>query len=372
MKKTLYPIRIAFAIYLLVSLVVPALAQERMSTSELRQAGILTESFQPILFSHNDKWLVGFDRAPFEEKKDGIFFRLWFFEIQADGKLARPRKVPLRLASFQQGEFTANDDAFVVMGNRGNTFIKVSLRDFEVSPLMVPAEGEAGFRAEPTVLWTEAGQLYTTGYPYDKARFINARTVAAIDPNLTGAAAFTAGPDISSLEKSLERLWFSLYLSPKSAFFGQKFSDSVTMSHWDGQNVKEFDRASKVHGSWANAGRFLYSVERADTGKSELMLYDARKGERKVLGSGDEAYRYLFLSRDGQTAVASLITAEDRRLSTFFAGASTKWELEPIEADSSGRARTIPSGWIRVSSKGAYLAHVSSTGLTLFSLTARP
>lgn len=368
MKKTLFPIKLTLSIYFLLAMVVPTIAQERMSTSELRRVGILTESFQPILFSHNDKWLVGFDRAPFEEKKAGVFFRLWFFEIQSDGKLAPPRKVPLELASFQQGEFTPNDDAFVVMGNRGNTFLKVSLKDFQVSPLMVPSEGKAGFRSEPTVLWTEAGRLYTVGYPYDEARFINARTVATINPDLTGAAAFTPGPDVSTLEKSLERLWFSLYLSPKSAFFGQKFSDTVVMSHWDGESAKEFDRAAKVHGSWANADRFLYSVERGDTGKSELLVYDAQKKERKVLGSGDAAYRYLFLSRDGQTAVASIVVPEGRRLSTFFAGPSTDWKLEPIDVDSSGRARTIPSGWIRVSSKGAYLAHISSTGLTLYDL----
>jgi hypothetical protein len=353
-----------FLLWLLVS---GAGAQERRTTSELRQAGIETDSFQPIVWSHNDRWLAAFDEAPFAEKKEGIFNRLWFIEVGATGAITRVQKVPLKMASFLQGEFTVNDDAFVIMGNRGTTFQKVDLKSFEISSIMQPEPGTAGFRADPTVLWTEGGNLYTVGFPYDEARFINARTIASINPNGNGAAAFKAGPDLSTLEKGLERLWFTNYLSPTSIFYGQRYSDIVLLSHWDGQRTSEFDRARRVWGSWGNSGRIVYSVERAQD-LSELLVFDSKTGSKTVLASGPDAYRYLFLSRDGSTALVSLMVPEGRRLSTFFARASEQWKLRPLEADAGGRPRSVSAGWMRLSSRGELLAHVTSAGLAIYRL----
>jgi hypothetical protein len=342
-------------------------AQERKSTSDLRQVGIDADSFQPISWSHNEKWLAAFDEAPFEEKKDGVFFRLWLLEIGSNGAVNRFQKVPLKLASFLQGEFTPNDDAFVILGNRGTTFERIDLKSFAVETLIAPEAGKAGFRADPAILWTEGGSMYSVGFPYDEARFINARTIAAVNPRGSGAAAFKAGPDLSTLEKTIERMWFSNYLSPTSIFYGQKYSDLVVLSHWDGSKMSEFDRATRMWGSWGNSGRILYSVERTKD-LSELLLFDSKSGAKTVLASGSEVYRYLFLSRDGATALVSLMVPEGRRLSTFFARAGDGWKLRPLEADSSGRPRTVAAGWMRLSSKGGLLAHVSAAGLAIYPL----
>lgn len=344
-----------------------ALSQERKGAAELRQAGVNYDTFQPIVWSHNDRWLAAYDEAPFEEKKEGIFYRLWFLEIGSNGAITRMQKVPLKMASFLQGEFTPNDDAFVILGNRGTVFEKVDLKSFTVTPLLLPEEGKPGFRADPTVLWTEGGTLYTVGHPYDEARFINALTIAAINPSATGASAFKAGPDLSTLEKGIERMWFTNYLSPTSIFYGQKYPDTVILSHWDGQKITEFDRASRVWGSWGNAGRLVYSAERSAE-VSELIVFDSKTRAKTVLASGPDVYRYLFLSRDGATALVSLMVPEGRRLSTFFARAGDGWKLRPLESDAGGRPRSVAAGWMRLSSKGAFMAHVSSTGLVIFSL----
>jgi hypothetical protein len=338
-----------------------AWAQERKTTAELRQAGIDTNSFQPIAWSHNDRWLAAYDEASFEEKKEGIF------EVNAQGAVTRIQKVPLKLANFLQGEFTGNDDAFVLLGNRGTTFLKVDLKTFTVSPILEPEFGQAGFRADPTVLWTEGGRMYTVGFPYDEARFINARTIATLDPNAQGASAFKAGPDLTTLEQGLERMWFSNYLSPNSVFYGQKYTDTVILSHWNGQRIREFDRAPRVWGSWGASDRIVYSVER-NPQLSELLVYDAKTGEKTTLASGPDTYRYLFLSRDGGTALFSLMVPEGRRLSTFFARRSEGWTLRPLDADGGGRSRSLAAGWMRISSRGTLLAHVSSNGLAIYSL----
>lgn len=360
--------RCALTYALLLVVLCPALmAQERLSPAALRQAGIEPERFQPIVWSHNERWLAGVDEAPFAEKKEGIFHRLWFLEVGTDGRVIRTQKVPLRLANFQQGEFTPGDDAFVVLGNRGTVFLRVDLKTFQVAPMLQPEVGQSGFRADPAVLWTEAGRLYTAGFPYDEARFIQTRTIATVNPQNRGAAAFQAGPDMASLEKTLERLWFTCYLSPTSAFYGQKYSDCVVLSHWNGQRVQEFDRPQRLWGSWSQSQRIVYSVERPG-GLQELLVFDAGTGQKSLLASGQDVYRYLFLSRDGRTAVVSLMVPEGRRLSTFTARADDGWKLRPLEVDAQGRPRTIPAGWMRVSSKGSHLAHVSANGLAIYPL----
>lgn len=345
----------------------PVLSQERVGSSQLRAAGISTSSFQPIVFSHNERWLAGFDQASFEEKKQGIFFRLWFLEIGSDGKVLRYQKVPLKMASLLQGQFTPGDDAFLILGNRGTVLSKVDLKTFRITPIMEPEPGTAGFRADPAVIWTEDGSIYAVGYPYDTARFVSPRTVAKIDPNATGADAFEPGPDLTTLEKGIERQWFANYLSPSSIFYGQKYADQVILSHWNGKTRTEFDRARRMWGSWGHAGKILYSVERSPE-LSELMLFDSRSGNKTTLTSGSEVYRYLFLSHDGHTAVASLMVPEGRRLTTFFARSNDGWKLQPLESDTRGRARTQAAGWMRVSSRGSLLAHVSANGLTIYPL----
>ncbi len=347
--------------------VVSAQAQERLSTSDLRQAGIASDSFQPIAWSHNERWLAAFDEAPFEEKKQGVFTRLWFLEVLPTGKVQKIQKVPLKMASFQQGEFTPGDDAFVVMGNRGTLYGRIDLKDFQFTPIMESTAGQAGFRADPTVLWTEAGRLYTTGFPYDEARFINARTIATVNPKGSGASAFEAGPDLTTLENSIERMWFSNYLSPTSIFYGQKYPDQTILSHWDGQRRTEFDRAPKVLGSWGANGRIVYSVERSAE-LSELLVFDSKTGSKTSIAAGPEVYRYIFLSRDGGTALVSLVAPQDRRLSTYYARATDGWKLHPLEADAGGRARTLAAGWMRISSKGSLLAHIAANGLAIYPL----
>lgn len=360
-------LRLVVLIFLLGVLVSSGQAQERISSSQLRQAGISPNSFQPIVFSHNDRWLACYDEAPFEEKKEGVFYRLWFLEIAADGKVTRFQKVPLKMASFLQGQFTPGDDAFVVMGNRGTVFLKIDLKTFSITSILEPTPGKAGFRADPAVIWTEGGALYGVGYPYDESRFVNVRTVAKIDSNAVGADAFEAGPDLTTLEKGIERQWFANYLSPTSVFYGQKYSDQVLLSHWNGQDRQEFDRAKRMWGSWGHSGRILYSVERSSE-VSDLMLFDSRTGAKTTIASGPDVYRYLFLSRDGGTALVSLMVPEGRRLNTFYARATDGWKLHPLEGDSQGRARSLSAGWMRLATKGGWLAHVSAQGLALYRL----
>lgn len=349
-------------------LVAPCLAEDQLTTSELRRLGVHPERLQPIAFSHDDRTLAAFDRATFEEKKEGVFYRLWLFDIQRDGTFGEARSVPITLKNFQQGEFTPDDSHFVLIGNRGTTFQAVDLKSLEVQDILIPEYGEPGFRADPPVLWTEGGRLYVTGHPYDKNRFVETRTVATLQHKSDAEWEFERSRDIGTLEKDIERLQVACYLTDSSGYFGQKYPEVTLLNFWDGEKVTEFDRAWKFSGFWSNGGRLIYSTRRGEGLDSELMLYDAKKDTKTVLATDPEDYRYLFLSRDGRTAITSQLSETEGRLTPWYAKDSEDWKLKPVVTDASGNPRTVPAGWMRLSSTGSHMAHVGPNGIALFDL----
>lgn len=346
----------------------PALGQERITSAQLRAKGVEAASLQPITFSHNDKLVAAFDRAPFEEKKEGTFFRVWFFKVEPDGSLGDYRSVKLPLKSLQQGEFTPDDEAFVILGNRGTTFLSIDLKSYQLTTLLEPKWGQPGFRADPAVLWTEAGKLFVIGAPYDRERFVESRTVATIRPEAPPESRFERGENISKLEKGLERLWFSNYATDRSAFFGQKYPQLTILSHWDGTRVSEFDRAWKYFGFWGNAGRLLYSRKKSEAEDCELVLYDSSNGSQKVISTSPDNFRYLFLSRDGSGLLTTRISETEGRLIPLYAREEDDWELKPVVVNRDGSAGTVAAGWMRLSSDGRSMCHLGPSGITLYTL----
>ena len=345
-----------------------ASSEERLTSSRLRSLGVHSTSLQPINFSHNDRLLAAFDRAEFEEKKEGTFYRLWFFEIGREGTLGQAHSVPLNLKSLEQGEFTPDDKQFVVVGNRGTTFLSIDTSTYQTSTILEPQWGQSGFRADPAVLWTNSGKLFVSGRPYDKERFVETQTVATFRPQAPPGERFVRGGDLSTLEQGLERLWFSNYVNDKEAFFGQKYPDVTLLSYWNGSVVSEFDRAWKFLGFWGSSGRLLYSAKRGQGQECELVLYDSNTDSKTVIGQDKNDYRYLFLSRDGKTALTSQMDGAERRLTPWYAKEGESWKLKPAVTDARGEARTVSSGWIRLSSQGKLMCHIGQSGLAIYPL----
>lgn len=366
MRKSILTLVASVSLFLWAGMSVSA--QEKLTSSQLRALGVETSTLQPITFSHDSRTVVCFDRAPFEEKKDGTFFRLWFFKIQPDGRLGTARSVNLPLKNLQQGEFTPDDSRFVVLGNRGTTYLSVRTDNLKVEELMTPEWGIAGFRGDPPVLWSQGGKLFTTGHFYDRERFVEPTTVATINPQADPGSRFQRGPNIAALEKSLERLWVTNYASDQSAFFGQKLPHATVLSHWDGNRVREFDRASKFSGFWGAAGRLLYSRKSTPLSENELVVFDSTTGNLKVVERSEQDYRYLFLSRDGRTLLTSRLIPGQDRVETYYAREQENWELKPMIRDRNNRPVSTATGWMRISSDGKWTCYVGSGGIVLYPL----
>jgi hypothetical protein len=74
------------------------------------------------------------------------------------------------------------------------------------------------------------------------------------------------------------------------------------------------------------------------------------------------------LSRDGRTAITSQVSETPGRLVSWYARESDDWKMKPIVVDSGGKPRTLPSGWMRLSSAGQFMAHIGANGVSLFDL----
>lgn len=352
------------AVFMLLLATAPTVWADAITTAtDLRTAGIDVDSYQPITFTWDGRTLVGFDRAPFEEKKHGVMYRLWLLDFDVSGRLEEARKVPLAIPSFEQGSLNADEDAFVIISDAGTRYLTVDMETLEVADLMKPEAGKPGFRADPPVLWTADGKLLTTGYFYDENRYADNNTIATVNTSATGQAAFTEGPDIQQVERSHSQTRGLNYNSDKLGYFLSSQGDDMLLSRWtpDG-GFSQVDRAEQFTGLWGAATRVLYSAARAG-GQHDLIVYDGAQDRKWNLATGAEPYRYLFLSKDGTTAVACQFEPVAQRMNVFVGKERGDFGLTPVDG-----LQRIKIGWIRVSPEGRYLAVYNERGLSIAEL----
>ncbi len=350
-------------LFLLLTTMLPATAEDRLRASELRSLGVDMFTFQPIAYSHDGRLLAAFDKAPFEEKKEGRYFRLWLIPVTADARFGTVRKVELPIVSFEQGSFTPDDRGFVILSKARTTFTMVDVNTMEFRNFMEYQPGVPGFRAEPAVLWTNGGQLMVTGTPYDENRFVKGRYIATIDVSKEGPDAFTTGPEVQSLERRINGMRFVNYNRTDLGFFGHKINDQSILSVWEGgDTVKEFDRAVAYHGVWGSGSRLLFSALRGKD-QHELAIYDADSGQKTVLEAGAKPYSYLFLSKDAGTAVACQMDNESGRMDVFYAREEDGNQVKPVPQFKNARV-----GWLRVSSHGKTLVLFNQLGMQVVNL----
>lgn len=347
---------------LLILLMAPSLADDRLRASELRSMGMDMFTFQPIAFSHDGRLLAGLDKAPFERKKEGFFFRLWLIPVTSDARFGEVRKVELPISSFEQGCFTPDDSGFLIISKARTVFTLVDTASLEYKNLMEPQPGTPGFRAEPAVLWTAAGKLLVTGTPYDENKYINSRYIASIDWTQEGAAAFNPVVDVHKLESSVKRMHHVNYHSTELGFFSQKTKEETVLSVWEGgDTLREIDRAPRYHGFWGSGTRFLLSAQRGED-QHELAIYDADLGQMFSLEKGASPFSYLFLSKDGTTGIACHIDQKSGKMDVFYTR-GTEGPVMPVTKFKDARV-----GWLRVSTSGKVLVLFNQLGLEAVTL----
>lgn len=347
---------------LVLALAAPAPAfVTRVRAGELRRAGVDLYTFQPITFSARGRLLVAHEKAPLEDKKKGVTYKLWVLRLASDGRLESIRALPLSIPSLEQAALTPDERGLVIITRAGATYLLVDLETGEVHTLMEHRPGQPGFRAHPTVLWSFQGQLYTTGYYYDEEDYAGKTHIARLDLSRRGVDAFIRGPEVESLERSIADLQFLNYNSPRLGFFGARRGDDIALYRWQGGELVEIDRAPTYPALWGAASRMVYSARRP--GGFDLVVYDADLDRRWKLDHTETPYRYLFLSADGSTAVACQFELKRGRMDVYYAKDRDDFKLQPVEG-----MQGVGIGWLRVASDGRFLSLYNESGLTIAEL----
>ncbi|MCA9794839.1 MAG: hypothetical protein KC910_23690 [Candidatus Eremiobacteraeota bacterium] len=356
------PKKPALTALLLIALTVSALADGDTRASRLRSEGIDIFSFQPIMWAHSSRTLAGYDRPTLEEKKKGIFFRLWFLDFTVDGQLEKTRWVPLSIPNFEQASFSPDDTKVLIVSNAGTQVVSVDTTTLQVSDVMKYEKGVPGFRVQPPVMWTCNGQLLTLGHIYDSQRFADFQSIAKVDPYKTGVDAFTPVRQIFRFERSIPGIEFLIYPSDHLAFFTRKVGEESVLATWDGTDKRDIDRAPRFNGYWAETSKLFYSANRPD-GTCDLIVYDALDGTSYKCASGPTPYRYLFMSGDGSTGLACQIDNVSQRMDVFVCREKDGFKAQPVPA-----LKGTKVGWLRISEDGRYAASFTERGLAVVEL----
>ncbi|HXE73647.1 MAG TPA: hypothetical protein VNO81_13380, partial [Candidatus Nitrosotenuis sp.] len=293
-------------------LVLAALAQtaraealvSRTRAGELEKLGVDPLTARPIEFSDDGRTLLLFQSSDTQDKARGFPVTLILLSLGSDASVQGARRILLPVPSIEALALTADARSAVLLTQSGASFYVVDLETGGLRPLMLHKPGQPGFRADPSVLWRYHDQLYTIGYFYDQEDYAEDNVIAAIDPSRTGVEAFRGGPNVYRLQRSLEGLHFSGYLSPSLGFLGDKRRDETVLFEWrDGSPLKEIDRASAFLSFWGEDERLLYTARRP-TGVMEVVLYDASSGQRQILANDDKTtWGYVVLAKDGTAGV---------------------------------------------------------------------
>ncbi len=311
----------------------------------LQSAGVDLRTFSIIHLSEDGHQVLGWDRPPVTLKKKGQKVRLWLLEFDSGFKLKSTRGYGMDLASLEQAQFTPEGQAVVIISRQGTEFYKLNLADGVLTTILSHSKGQPGFRSEPQILnWSE-GRLLTVGYQYDANDVAGETGVAFVNPDATGASAFTPGPAFGKVEMGIPGLKGSLTVSPRAMFFyGKQGADTTVYSFTPADGLKSIDKGEEVVGWWGEQAKFLYSLLKPG-GASELVLFDGSFGRRQVLASPARPYESLSLSRDGSTAIACEVLGKTGLMNVYAFQEKGGWQpKEILKGYPLAVIRTAPDG----------------------------
>ena len=332
------------------------------TSSDLKAKGVKVEDVHIVSFSPDGKTLIGYSHGTNEEVAQGKVFTLFAFDVNANGKIGKVNSFPLNITSFEQACFTPDGKSVVIISKSGAEYLKQNIETGEQTVIMNHEYGKPGFRAYPAILQLSEGKMLATGFFYDENDFSGTNCVAILDPDKTGAEAFTEAMNVEKIENSLKST-SEAYPRADLGIIGTGKSTSHTLYRWspDQKTAEPFEKNIYLIGMWESDKNVLYSVKRGEK-QYELSVYDALANKKTVLdGSSTKPYMYVFLSADGKTAIANIENRETHRMNIYWAREGEGWELKPIKGLKNG----ISTGTIRVTPDGSRIVHQTQSGFRI-------
>jgi len=292
----------------------------------------------------------------------GQIWWLHFFRLDWPGKTANHDMVSLPLARVDQYAFAPDMKSVVVVGNGGTVVLNVNLASKQIRPIFKYEKGKPGFRIQPPTFWIEDGKLTTSGYFYNEDQFLTLQAAVSVDPNGSGLTAFTTVRDITGINETMKFYADSVWNSSTQAYFSLRESEkplifAIYAYGGDPSKMDLVDRGAWVDSMASGQDRVIYAVRQAD-GTSKTRVYEQGSKQSWQVGDGKSNYTYLYMSRDGSTALVCLLELEKRKMSTWYAHDSDKFRLHPMP----GMMDVFP-GTIRMAHTGKALSFFTDKGI---------
>ncbi len=326
------------------------------------------KTLSPISFSPDGKTLIAWDRASYEEKKQGIMFRLWVLKLERDGFISGMKKIPLELPNLESGTFTPDGKSYIILGDNGTQFLKLDIKSSRLDTIHRSVANQPGFKATARSLWTNDGKVLVEGYFYTPERYTGPDVIASIDPNKTGASAFKAETQMFSfLRQNVSKI--KGYSTNKTDLVYVIFRDGNlnTVNRWTPGAERELSRIddgiTSLKSMWGSDEVMVYSATYADN-TAKLVVFDNAENKRTVIADAtiEDPYRYVFASGNGEKIVACKLNVDSGNMRLFYAKKSEGWELKPLTN------RPYAIGTIRIDKEGNKVCIFSSKSVDIINI----
>ena len=311
---------LVFVLLLLVGAPTWAQTKFTLTQAQIQKIGAHPRTFSPLTFIDEDRTLVAMDEPPFTIKKKGILTRLWLIKLDGNFKQDSVKKYDLSIPNIEQAKLSPDHKSLVVASLRGARIDKLNLSDGKLTNIVSHVKGQPGFRLDPTLIFSCGSRFFGLGYLYDGEDFAGNNTMAEIDLNQSGAAAFTPGLELTSLEQAVANTTVRSFQSPNGLFFVHQVDQEVHVTRWTPtEKFQVLDKGKKYLGSWGANESMLYGMTRQD-GSHDLVLANARTGQKQVLATSPK--RFLNPVLGGEANAWVTLVQEGRNRYTVLAGGS--------------------------------------------------
>ncbi len=321
----------------------------------LRNLGLDPNRFVLASFSPDGHSILGSEPGTTEEIAKGVSYKIFLLSVRSDGRITGARRYEIPEV-VEQLSFTPDGRQVVMTSRSGATWLVLDLQNGRVRTFMEHAAGVPGFRSYPPILWPSGNRMLATGYFYDKNDFGGPNVIAEIDTSQTGVAAFQQGVEVQSVERSFKGLAIHSYSAWDRGFFCNQEGEVFRLYRWvAGSQPVQVDQALRFTAYDAAGDWTAYSAQRTEK-SHEVVLFDGATQTRQVLGSAENPFLYLTLSKDGSTVLVTRLV-QDKAL-YFFASARAGMTLKPLP--NLPRARP---GAVRMTPDGRRFCLFNSEGL---------
>jgi hypothetical protein len=341
----------------------------KLTTAELKKMGINPKLLVMAHVASDTSISVGSEvETRTQEIAAHRLYKLHIFKLDWTKHRATHESLSLPLKASIQTTLTPDGKTLVCVGNDGSELLAVDLSHKTWRSIFKHENGKPGFHVSPLRMWSDRDGVFTRGFYYDKDIYSQGKCVVKIDPAGSGLSAISKVRDIEPLLAKVPFYGSCIWQSASEAYFSVPRKDKkvdVLAYQGDDSNLAVVGQTSRVDSMAVGQGRLLYGAREADN-SGHLYLYDATTRKQQVLGDGHSNYTYLYMSRDGQTILTSVLAAGNRRMTTYYGHEADGYALHPMPAMSD-----ISPGTIRMAPSGEAITFFTNEGLMFRKVPAK-